>query len=64
MRGIFIGSIKHSLQADFPLGVPRCDNKLLFELQEAGYRILNPAFSIKAFHVHKKQARTGVYRRG
>ena len=52
---IFIGPIKHSLQANFPLGVPRCDNKLLFVLQKAGYSVLNPAFSIKAFHIHKGQ---------
>ena len=61
---VFKGPVKQQLKANFPLGVPRCDNKLLFELQEAGYRVLNPAFSIKAFHVHKGQARTGVYRSG
>ena len=52
---IFQGKIKESLMADFPLGVPRCDNRLLFELQETGYHVLNPAFSIKAFHIHKGQ---------
>jgi hypothetical protein len=52
---IFKGPIKQQLKANFPLGVPRCDNKLLFELQEAGYSVLNPAFSIKSFHVHKER---------
>lgn len=52
---IFKGPIKSTLVADFPLGVPRCDNRLLYELQNAGYRVLNPAFSIQAFHIHKGQ---------
>ena len=52
---IFKGQIKPSLKANFPLGVPRCDNRLMYELQEAGYQVLNPAYSIKSFHVHKGQ---------
>ena len=52
---VFKGPVKQQFKANFPLGVPRCDNKLLFELQEAGYRVLNPAFSIKSFHVHKER---------
>ena len=52
---VFKGPIKNNLKANFPLGVPRCDNKLLYVLQKAGYRVLNPAFSIKSFHVHKGQ---------
>ena len=35
---VFKGPVKPELKANFPLGVPRCDNKLHFELQEAGYR--------------------------
>jgi len=56
---IFKGPIKTTLKADFPLGVPRCDNRLLYELQEVGYKVLNPAFSIKSFHVHKRQRALG-----
>jgi len=52
---IFKGPIKSALQADFPLGVPRCDNRLLYELEQAGYTVLNPAFSIKSYHIHKGQ---------
>ena len=52
---VFKGPIKYTLQADFPLGVPRCDNRLMYQLQEAGYKVLNPAFSIKVFHIHKGQ---------
>ena len=57
---VFKGPVKQRLKSDFPLGVPRCDNKLLFELQEAGYKVLNPAFSIKSFHAHKNR-RAQVY---
>jgi hypothetical protein len=52
---VFKGHLKPELKANFPLGVPRCDNKLLYELQKAGYSVLNPAFSIKVFHIHKGQ---------
>lgn len=52
---IFKGQIKRKLSADFPLGVPRCDNRLIYELYKSGYEVLNPAFSIKAYHIHKGQ---------
>ena len=52
---VFQGPIKAELCSDFPLGVPRCDNRLLYELQQVGYQVLNPAYSIKAFHLHKGQ---------
>jgi hypothetical protein len=52
---IFKGHIKPELNANFPLGVPRCDNRLLYEIERAGYTVLNPAFSIKSYHIHKGQ---------
>jgi hypothetical protein len=52
---IFRGNIKKSIQADFPLGVPRCDNRFMYELEAADYKITNPSFSIKAYHMHKGQ---------
>lgn len=52
---IFKGKIKSNLKADFPLGVPRCDNRLMYELEKVGYQVLNPSYSIKAFHLHKGQ---------
>ncbi len=57
---IFKGPIKKNLKAHFPLGVPRCDNRFMYELQEAGYDVRNPAFSIKAYHLHKGQ-RAWIY---
>ncbi|NJO90145.1 MAG: hypothetical protein HC831_15270 [Chloroflexia bacterium] len=49
---IFQGSVKETVNGDFFLGVPRCDNRLLYELQKAGYTVLNPAYSIKTYHLH------------
>jgi len=46
-RGKVVG-----VRGDFPVGVVRCDNRILYELQVAGYRVLNPAFSIRAAHLH------------
>ena len=52
---VFKGPIKENLSAIFPLGVPRCDNRLLYELEKVEYMVLNPAFSIKSYHIHKGQ---------
>lgn len=43
--------------ADFPVGVPRCDNRIAAELERAGCRVLNPAFSVRSFHLHDAPAR-------
>ena len=41
--------------ADFPVGVPRCDNRFVSELEKAGYNVINPSFSIRSYHVHAGQ---------
>ena len=48
---IFRGRIR-DLDCDFPVGVPGCDNRLAIELARAGYRVLNPSFSIRSYHLH------------
>lgn len=48
---IFRGRVE-GLRGDFPIGVPRCDNRMLYELEAAGYRVRNPAFSVRARHIH------------
>ena len=48
---IFKGKIR-PVVADFCVGIPRCDNRILYELLRAGYEVINPAFSVKAFHLH------------
>lgn len=41
-----------SVICNFPLGVPRCDNRILHELRMAGYQVINPAFTIRTLHLH------------
>lgn len=48
---VFRGPIKE-IGAAFAVGVPRCDNRFLYELGAAGYNVINPARSIRTFHLH------------
>jgi hypothetical protein len=45
------------VDSHFPIGVPRCDNRIAAELELAGYTVLNPAFSLRSFHLHDGAAR-------
>ena len=47
MRGT-VGEVS----GDFPVGIPRCDNRIAAEFECSGYQVLNPSFSIRSFHVH------------
>ncbi|MEO8576925.1 MAG: hypothetical protein ABI556_09505 [Gemmatimonadales bacterium] len=48
---IFRGRVR-PVVGDFEVGVPRCDNRFLHELRRAGYAVENPAFAIRANHLH------------
>jgi len=48
---IFRGPIP-TVVSNFCVGIPRCDNRILYELGQAGYEVLNPAFSVRALHLH------------
>jgi hypothetical protein len=39
-------------RADFPLGVPGCENRLAWEAANAGLTVHNPARSLRAHHLH------------
>jgi hypothetical protein len=43
---------------DFPMGVPRCDNKIAYLFATRGWRIYNPIESLRSIHVHESQMRT------
>src|SRR5947207_1747712 len=43
--------------SDFQLGVPACDNRLAWEAERAGLKVINPAPSIRAGHLHLSQVR-------
>lgn len=49
---IFRGKIQNLLGA-FPLGVVDCDNKIAWELEQAGYRVINPCYAVRTFHHHQ-----------
>jgi len=42
---------------NFTLGKKGCDNRIAFELKDAGYNPTNPARSIKSYHVHNSNVR-------
>lgn len=48
---IFRGQVS-GVRGDFSVGLPRCDNRLLYELEQSGYHVRNPAFSIITHHLH------------
>jgi hypothetical protein len=50
------GSIR-DVTGDFPVGIPRCDNRIAAEFERAGYQVRNPSFSIRSFHVHAGNGR-------
>jgi len=46
------------VDANFCMGVAGCDNRLAYQLQEAGYILYNPSKTIKTFHYHDTKLRT------
>jgi hypothetical protein len=49
---ILRGKPRELLDASYYLGVPGCDNRIMWEFQKAGYVIKNPSLSLKMFHYH------------
>lgn len=45
-------------QVDFPMGVPRCDNKIAYLFSIYGWEVFNPVNFLKSIHVHETQLRT------
>jgi len=54
---VFRGKVKPG-NYDFQIGMPGCDNRMAYELQQAGYNISNPSLTIKTFHLHKGEERS------
>jgi hypothetical protein len=50
---IFKGKIRNVRFADFFMGIPGCDNRIAYELNRAGYRLLNPATTVQSIHYHQ-----------
>lgn len=45
------------INADFFLGKPSCDNRLAYEAERAGLRLINPSRTIRAVHLHRSGVR-------
>lgn len=54
---IFRGPIR-PVEGDFPLGLRGCDGRIAYELKRAGYRVLNPCFTLKTYHLQLSNYRT------
>lgn len=48
---IFTSNIDSSI-GDFPMGQPGCDNRLIYQFKDNGFKVKNPSFSIHITHVH------------
>lgn len=55
----FRGPPKPNIGGDYFFGVPGCDNRFAYELQAAGYEVLNPSRDIRTYHLHLSGYRPG-----
>jgi len=53
---VFKGAVKR-VRANFHLGVPGCDNRVAHEISMAGYKVINPCYTIECIHKHRSQER-------
>ncbi len=56
---VFKGPVRE-VKANFTAGLWGCDNRLVFELQNAGYKVLNPSLSIVTVHLHEVDNRNQI----
>lgn len=54
---IFRGPVEN-VDGSFQLGKPFCDNRIAFEFNRAGYKVVNPSRSIKSYHFHSSGIRS------
>ena len=57
---IFKAPIKIPKQSNFYFGIPGCDNRIAYLMNELGYRVLNPCYDIAIYHNHKSNERNYV----
>ncbi|MEM6300140.1 MAG: exostosin family protein [Pseudomonadota bacterium] len=50
--------VKRLAEFDIPLGVPRCDNKIAYQLLKSGLSLTNPCWDVHSHHLHESQVRT------
>lgn len=54
---VWKGALRNLPDIPFTTGVPGCDNRFCFLLHTAGYRLCNPCFDIKIYHIHNSGVR-------
>jgi len=54
---VFNGAVTENI-GNYNLGIPGCDNKIMWELKTVGYSVSNPAKTIHALHLHNSNYRT------
>lgn len=52
---VFRGPIKQVKGGDYTQGVAGCDNKIAWDLEQAGYKVSNPSKTIKTYHLHNTE---------
>lgn len=55
---IWKGKPKTLQNVDFTMGLPACDNRLAYEIAQAGLKPVNPSKDIKTYHIHLSNKRT------
>jgi hypothetical protein len=58
---VFNGAVTENI-GNYYLGIPGCDNKIMWELKAVGYSVSNPAKTIHALHLHNTNFRTYDYK--
>jgi hypothetical protein len=54
---IFRGEISKNIYSEILLGVPGCDNRIAYEINKAGYKLINLGRKIKTYHAHASNIR-------
>ncbi len=49
------------MNSNFYFGLPRCDSRLVFLLEEAGYLVQNPVFAVHAIEMEDTKLRSHLY---
>lgn len=57
---IFKVPIQIPSNSDFYFGIPGCDNKIAYLMNELGYKVFNPCYDISIYHNHKSNERNYV----
>lgn len=55
---IFKGPVRCEGIGQYPVGVYDCDNKIAWELEQAGYTVSNPSLSLRSYHLHLGEERS------